>query len=191
MIVNSLTIYIKNMGSIRSREVVKTELAKLGIGYTTVDLGELEILVKISKKQLYILSDALKIYGLELLYDDKKILAEKIQNIIISLFNSGDHKIIPNYSRYLSVKLNHDYKYLSNIFSEIKGTTIEQLYLTYMMEKAKELLVYTELTLSEIARKLNYGSVSQLSKQFRKITGLSPSHFKNLKLKKQTSTEHL
>jgi AraC-like DNA-binding protein len=184
MIMNFLTIYIKNMVSMRSKEVVKTEFAKHGIRFIIVDLGELEILDRISKEQLYILHDALKIYGLELMYDEKNILAERIQNTIISLFNSSDLDIKTNYSEYLSVKLNHDYTYLSNLFSEIKGTTIEQLYMTYTMEKAKELLVYTELTLPEIARKLNYRSVSQLTSQFKKITGLSPSHFKNLKLKK-------
>jgi AraC-like DNA-binding protein len=154
-------------------------------------LGELEVLDKISKEQLYILSDALKIYGLELMYDDKKILVERIQNTIISLFNSNDYEIKTNYSEYLSAKLNHNYKYLSKLFSEIKGTTIEQLYLTNRMGKAKELLVYTELTLPEITRKLNYSSVAHLSQQFKKVTGLIPSHFKKLKLKRRISLEDL
>jgi AraC-like DNA-binding protein len=173
------------MASMRTKAVVKTEFEKHGIHYNIDDLGGLEILDKISKEQLYTLSDALKIYGLELMVDDKKILVEKIQNIIISLFNSNDHEIIKNYSEYLSSKLKHDYTYLSNLFFEIKSITNEQLYLTFKIEKAKELLVYTELTLPEIARKLNYGGVSQLKSQFKKITGLTPSHFKNLRLKKR------
>ena len=173
------------MVSIRSREVVRTEFAKLGVRFNIDDFGGLEILDRISKEQLYILRDALKTYDLELMYDDKKILVAKIQNIIISLFNSNDSDIIKNYPEYLSAKLNHDYKYLSNLFSEIKSISIEQLYLTFKIEKAKELLVYTELTLPEIARKLNYGGVSQLKSQFKKITGLTPSHFKNLRLKKR------
>jgi AraC-like DNA-binding protein len=174
------------MVSIRSKQEVKTEFAKHGVRFNIDDLGGLEILDRISKEQLYSLSNALKSCDLELMVDDKKILVEKIQNIIISLFNSNDRDIIKNYPKYLSTKLNHDYKYLSNLFSEIKGITIEQLYLTFTIEKAKELLVYTDLTLPEIARKLNYGGVSQLSTQFKKITGLPPSQFKNLRLKKRS-----
>jgi len=163
--------------------VVKYELEKLGLHYTTVELGEVEITDKISKDQLDNLGVALKLTGLELMDDNKKILVEKIKTIIIELIHYNDEQIKINLSDYLSEKLNHNYTYLSNLFSEVKGTTIEQFYLAHKIEKVKELLVYDELNLTEIAWKLHYSSVSHLSNQFKKMTGLTPSHFKNLKSK--------
>jgi AraC-like DNA-binding protein len=167
--------------------VVKYELDKLGVHYTTVELGEVEIPDKVSKDQLDNLSVALKEIGLELMDDNKKILVEKIKTTIIELIHFNDEQIKINLSDYLSEKLNHNYTYLSNLFSEVKGTTIEQFYLANKIEKVKELLVYDELNLTEIAWKLHYSSVSHLSNQFKKMTGLTPSHFKSLKNKRRTT----
>jgi AraC-like DNA-binding protein len=171
--------------------VVQSELDKLGINNTRVELGEVEIIDKISKNQLDNLSDALKLTGLELIDDNNLILVEKIKTIIIELIHYSDVQIKINLSDYLSEKLNHNYTYLSNLFSEVKGTTIEQFYLANKIEKVKELLVYDELNLTEIAWKLHYSSVSHLSNQFKKMTGLTPSHFKNLKNKKRISLGNL
>jgi AraC-like DNA-binding protein len=131
------------------------------------------------------LSIALKKYGLELMDDKRSILVEKIKTVIIELVHYTDEQIKINLSDYLSEKLNHDYTYLANLFSEVKGTTIEQFYLAHKIEKVKELLVYDELNLTEIAWKLHYSSVAHLSNQFKKMTGLTPSHFKNLKCKRR------
>jgi AraC-like DNA-binding protein len=127
------------------------------------------------------ISISLKNIGLELLDDKKNIMVEKIKTIIIELVHYNEDQIKTNLSDYLSEKLNHNYTYLSNLFSEIKGTSIEQFYLWNKIERAKELLVYDELSLTEIAYKLHYSSVAHLSNQFKKMTGLTPSHFKNLK----------
>lgn len=165
----------------RCKMVVKSELEKLGLHYTSVELGEVEITDKISKDQLENLSFALKETGLELMDDTKKILIEKIQTLIIELIHLSEEQLKINLSDYLSQKLNHNYTYLSNLFTEVKGSTIEQFYLANKIEKVKELLVYDELTLTEIAWKLHYSSVSHLSNQFKKMTGLTPSGYKNLK----------
>jgi AraC-like DNA-binding protein len=165
--------------------VVKSELEKLGLHFSTVELGEVEITDKISKDQLDNLSVALKLTGLELMDDNKKILVEKIKTIIIQLIHYNDEQIKINLSDYLSEKLNHNYTYLSNLFSEVTGITIEQFYLANKIERVKELLVYDELNLTEIAWKLHYSSVSHLSNQFKKMTGLTPSHFKNLRIKRR------
>jgi AraC-like DNA-binding protein len=175
------------MVCIRCKMVVKSELEKLGLHYTTIDLGEAEITDKISKDQLDNLKAALQMTGLELMDDSKKILVEKIKTIIIELIHYNDEQIKINLSDYLSEKLNHNYTYLSNLFSEVKGTTIEQFYLANKIERVKELLVYDELNLTEIAWKLHYSSVAHLSNQFKKMTGLTPSHFKNLKHKRRAA----
>jgi AraC-like DNA-binding protein len=167
--------------------VVKSELEKIGIHYSTVELGEVETVEDITKVQKETLGAALKLTGLELMEDNKKILVEKIQTTIIALIHLSDDQIKTNLSDHLSEKLNHNYTYLSNLFTEIKGNTIEQFYLTNKIEKVKELLVYDELSLTEIAWKLHYSSVSHLSNQFKKMTGLTPSHFKNLKNRKRSA----
>jgi AraC-like DNA-binding protein len=167
--------------------LVKAELQKLGLHYTTVELGEVEIMENISTDQREHLKVALKKSGLELMEDKKSILVEKIKTTIIELVHYTDEQIKINLSYYLSEKLNHNYTYLANLFSEVKGTTIEKFYLAHKIEKVKELLVYDELNLTEIADKLHYSSVAHLSNQFKKMTGLSPSHFKNLKHKRRTA----
>jgi len=165
--------------------VVKSELDKLGLHYSTVELGEAEIIEDISKEQMKSLAFALKKTGLELMDDKKSILVEKIKLLIIELVHYTDDQIKTNLSDYLSEKLKYNYTYLANLFSEVKGTTIEQFYLNHKIEKVKELLVYDELNLTEIAFKLHYSSVAHLSNQFKKMTGLTPTHFKNLRHKRR------
>jgi len=171
------------MVCIRCQMVVKSELEKLGLHHTKVELGETEIMEELSAEQRETLGTSLKKIGLELLDDKKNIMVERIKTLIIELVYFNEDQIKTNLSDYLSEKLNHNYTYLSNLFSEIKGTTIEKYYLSNKIEKVKELLVYDELSLTEIAYKLHYSSVAHLSNQFKKMTGLTPSHFKNLKNK--------
>ena len=179
------------MVCIRCKMVVKSELEKLGLHYTTVELGEAEIKEDLSAVQLEHLSDALGKTGLEVMDDKKSILVEKIKTIIIEMVHYDEEEIKIKLSDYLSEKLNHNYTYLANLFSEVKGTTIENFYLSHKIEKVKELLVYDDLTLTEIAYKLHYSSVAHLSNQFKKLTGLTPSHFKNLKHKRRGSRENV
>jgi len=179
------------MVCIRCKMVVKSELEKLGLHFSGLELGEVEIMDKISKDQLDNLAAALKLTGLELMDDSKQILVEKIKTIIIELIHHTDEQIKINLSDYLTDKLNHNYTYLSNLFSDVKGTTIEQFYLANKIEKVKELLVYDELNLTEIAWKLHYSSISHLSNQFKKMTGLTPSHFKKLRKHKRTALGNL
>jgi len=176
-----MKLYIKNMVCYRCQMVVKYELEKLGLHHTRIELGETEIMEELSTEQWENLSISLKNIGLELMADKKTIMAERIKTIIIELVHYNDDQIKTNLSDYLSEKLNYNYSYLSNLYSEVKGTTIEKFYLSSKIERVKELLVYDELNLSEIAFKLHYSSVAHLSNQFKKMTGLTPSHFKNLK----------
>ena len=175
----------------RCQSVVKSELKKLGLHYSYVDLGESEILEDLTEELHAQLNTALKKSGLELMDDKKSILVERIKTTIIELIHYTDDQIKVNLSDYLSEKLNYNYTYLSNLFTETKGTTIEKYYLAHRIEKAKELLVYDEMNLSEIAYKLHYSSVAHLSNQFKKMTGLTPSHFKNLKHKKRITLGNL
>ena len=163
--------------------VVKAELEKMGLHYGDIELGEVDVREDIPSEQLTELNIALKKSGLELMDDKKSILVEKIKTLIIEMVHYSDEQIKVNLSDYLSQKLNYNYTYLANIFSEVKGTTIEQFYLSHKIEKVKELLVYGELNLTEIAWKLHYSSVAHLSNHFKKKTGLTPTQFKNLKLK--------
>lgn len=170
---------------------VKSELQNLGLHHTRVELGETEIMEELSAEQRYILSTSLKKIGLELLDDKKNIMVERIKTLIIELVHFNDEQIKTNLSDYLAEKLNHNYTYLSNLFSEVKGTTIEKFYLSNKIERAKELLVYDELNLTEIAWKLHYSSVAHLSNQFKKMTGLTPSHFKNLRNKNRIGQQDI
>lgn len=177
------------MVCIRCKMLVKSELAKLGLHYAYVELGEADIMEEITREQFSQLGNAIKKAGLELMDDKKSILVEKIKAVIIELVHDNDDQIKVNLSDYLGEKLNHNYTYLANLFSEVKGTTIEKYYLTHKIEKVKELLVYEELTLSEISYRLHYSSVAHLSAQFKKMTGLTPSHFKTLKYKRINSLD--
>jgi AraC-like DNA-binding protein len=179
------------MVSLRCKMMVKEELKKLGLHYVFVDLGVVEILEDITPQQKELLKINLLRSGLELLDDKKSILIEKIKNVIIDMIHYSDEVPKTNYSDYLSKKLNYDYTYLSNIFMEVKGITIQQFIIINKIEKVKELILYDELNLSEIANKLHYSSAAHLSSQFRKITGLSPSVFKKLKNNRKNNLENM
>ena len=171
--------------------VVKDELKKLGLHFIVVDLGEVEIMENISNDVRVKLKSALFNSGLELMDDKKAVLIEKIKNVIIDMIHYSDEVPKMNYSDYISEKLQHDYTYLSNIFSEVKGITIQQFIIIHKIERAKELMLYDELNLTEISYKLHYSSVAHLSNQFKKITGLTPSHFKQLKDKRRSPIEDI
>ncbi len=175
----------------RCKMAVKSELDNLGLQYTSVELGEVEIIGDISNEQKERLNIALKMIGLKLIDDKKIILVERIKTIIIELVHYTDSQIKVNLSDFLSQKLDYNYTYLANLFSEVKGSTIEQFYLAHKIEKVKELLIYDELNLSEIAHKLHYSSVAHLSNQFKKITGLTPSRFKKLKHKRRITLRNV
>jgi AraC-like DNA-binding protein len=177
------------MVSLRCKMIVKEELKKLGLQYVVVDLGTVEIFEDLTQSQHDQLKNNLQKDGLELLDDKKSILIEKIKNVIIELIHYSDELPVINDSAYISEKLGYDYTYLANIFSEVKGITIQQFIIIHKIEKVKELILYDELNLTEIAYKLHYSSVGHLSKQFKKITGLSPSFFKHLKQKRMRNLE--
>ncbi|MFC2104341.1 helix-turn-helix domain-containing protein [Bacteroidota bacterium] len=184
-----MKIYIKYMVSLRCKMLVKAELENLGILYKMVDLGIVDTLEDIDDEQVKKLKSNLLKSGLEILDNKKSILVEKIKSAIVELVHYTEEQIKVNLSDYLSEKLNYDYTYLANLFSEVKGTTIEKFYLGHKIEKVKELIIYDELNLSEIAHKMNYSSVAHLSNQFKKFTGLTPSHFKELKNKRRNTLE--
>jgi AraC-like DNA-binding protein len=169
--------------------VVKSELEKLGLEYRNVKIGEADIYGKISPKQLELLDGALRKSGLYIMEDKRSILVEHVKAAIIELVHYTEEQIKVNLSDYLSEKLDYDYTYLANLFSEVKGITIEKFYLTHKIEKVKELIVYDELNFTEIAYKLHYSSVAHLSNQFKKYTGLTPSHFKKLRDKRRSTLE--
>ncbi len=179
------------MVSTRCKMVVKDELKKLGLHFIVVDLGEVDIMENISNDVREKLKSALYNSGLELMDDKKAVLIEKITNVIIDMIHHSDEVPKTNYSDYISEKLQHDYTYLSNIFSAIKGITIQQFIIIHKIERAKELLLYDELSLTEISYKLHYSSVAHLSNQFKKITGLTPSHFKQLKDRRRSPIEDI
>ena len=173
----------------RCKMLVKSELDKLGLNFSSVELGEVEIFENLTYEQLTYLDRELRKRGLELMDDKRSILVEHIKTIIIELVHYKEDQIKVNLSDYLSEKLDHNYTYLANLFSVVKGTTIEKFYLSHKIERVKELLVYDELNLSEIANKMHYSSVAHLSNQFKKMTGLTPTHFKHLKLKRRKALE--
>ena len=179
------------MVSNRCKMAVKEELKKLGLHFIVVDLGEVEIMETITLEQRAKLKESLLDSGLELMDDKKAVLIEKIKNTVIEMVHHSDEMIKTNFSDYLSEKLNHDYTYLANLFSEVQGTTIEHFIINHKIERIKELIIYDELNITEIAYKMNYSSVAHLSNQFKKVTGLSPSHFKQLKEKRRNQIEDI
>ncbi len=179
------------MVSLRCKMVVKGELKKLGLHYVNIDLGTIEILEYITDFQRDALRKNLKKYGLELLDDKRKIIIEKIKAVILEMIHYSDELPKVNYSDYISEKLGYDYTYLANTFSEVKGITIQQFIIIHKIERIKELLLYDELNLTEISYLLHYSSVSHLSNQFKKITGLTPSYYKKLKKKRLKNLEDL
>lgn len=186
-----MNLYIKYMVSLRCKLMVKEELKTLGLHYVSVDLGMVEIMEEMTQEQHDLLKKNLLKSGLELLDDKRSILIEKIKNVIIEMIHYSDELPTDNYSEYISKKLDYDYTYLSNIFSEVKGITIQQFIINHKIERVKELLLYDELNLTEISYRLHYSSVAHLSNQFKKVTGLSPSFYKQLKQKRQGNLENL
>lgn len=184
-------IYVKYMVSLRCKMVVGQELQKLGLQYVKINLGTIEILEDISDSQREELRKNLEEYGLELLDDKRKIIIEKIKAIIIEMIHYSEELPKMKYSEYISEKMGYDYTYLANIFSEVKGITIQQFIIVNKIERVKELLLYDELNLKEIAFKLHYSSVAHLSSQFKKVTGLTPSYFKKLKEQRFGNLEDL
>jgi len=160
--------------------VVQNELDKLGIDVKNIKLGEVTIAEKLSPEEKENLEKALVPLGFEVIDEKKSRIIEKIKNIIIDLVHHQDNGLTTNLSDVLRSQLHHDYNYLSNLFSEVEGITIEKYFIAQKIEKVKELLVYDELSLSEIAFRLNYSSVAYLSNQFKKVTGLTPSHFRQI-----------
>ena len=186
-----MKLYIKYMVSQRCKMLVKDELKKLGLHFIVVDLGEVDIMEEINPEQREQIKHALLGSGLELMDDRKAVLIERIKNAIIEMVHYREDLLKVNFSDYLSEKLNYDYTYLANLFSEIQGTTIEKFIIAHKIEKVKELIIYDELNLTEIAWKMHYSSVAHLSNQFKKITGLTPSHFKQLKNRRRQAIEDL
>lgn len=186
-----MKLYIKYMVSARCKMAVKEALKNLGLHYIVVDLGEVEVMEELAPEQRVQLKIALLDSGLELMDDKRAVLIEKIKNAIVEMVHHTDEVIKVNFSEFLSQKLTHDYTYLANLFSEVQGTTIEQFIISHKIERIKELIIYGELNITEIAWKMNYSSVAHLSNQFKKMTGLTPSHFKQLKEKRRSSIEEI
>lgn len=186
-----MKLYVKYMVSLRCKMIVKEELNKLGIHNVIVTLGSIETMENITQEKREKLKENLLRAGLELLDDKKAILIERIKNIVIEMIHYTDELPKTNYSDYISEKLKYDYTYLSNLFSEVKGITIQQYIIINKIEMVKELLMYDELDLTQISYKMHYSSVSHLSNQFKKVTGLTPSYFKSLQSKKRISLENV
>lgn len=181
-----MKLYIKNMVCDRCILVVKNTFENLGLKPVEIKLGEVELNEnKLSEKQLNDLNKSLTALGFERMNDRKSQLISKMKSLIIKTIHHSDKEIKYNWSELITSELPHDYNYLSRLFSSVEGITFEQYIILQKIEKVKELLVYDELTLKEIAWKLDYSSVSHLSSQFKKVTGLTTSHFRNLKDKKR------
>lgn len=186
-----MKLYIKYMVSLRCKMKVKEELTKLGIKFASIDLGVVNIMEEIDEKLFEQLRKALLESGLEILDDKRTILVERIKILIIEMIHYSDELPEVNYSDYISQKLGLDYTYLSTLFSEVKGLTLQQYIIFNKVERIKELLIYDELNLTEISYKLHYSSVAHLSNQFKKITGLTPTFFKQLKINQRKNLENL
>ena len=174
-------LFIKNMVCNRCIMVVQDEMNKLGLEVENIKLGEVTLKKELTSGERDALEIALVALGFQLIDDKKSRIIEQIKNVIIELVHYQDNDAKTNLSEILSKKLHHDYNYLSNLFSEVESTTIEKYFIAQKIERVKELLVYDELSLSEIAFQLNYSSVAYLSNQFKKVTGLTPSHFKQVR----------
>jgi AraC-like DNA-binding protein len=186
-----MKLYIKYMVSLRCKLVVKEALESLGLHFVILELGIVEIMQDLTEAQHTQLYEMLLKSGLELMDDKKSVLIEKIKNIIIELIHYSDELPKVTYSDYISEKMGLDYTYLSKLFSEVRGITIEHFIIAHKIERVKELLLYDELNLTQISYIMNYSSVSHLSKQFKKVTGLTPSFFKKLKEKKRIALENI
>lgn len=179
------------MVSLRCKLVIQSELERLDIDAVITNLGEVNTQRDLTDEELQNIRVALLDAGFELLEDKKRILIEKIKSVIIEMVHYQDEQIAVNFSDYLSEKLQYDYTYLSNLFTEVKGISIEHYIISHKIERAKELIIYNELTLTQIAKKMHYSSVAHLSRQFKKVTGLTPSFFRKLTIKKRIALEKL
>ena len=179
------------MVSNRCKMAVKEVLKELGLHFIVVDLGEVDIMEELSTEQMELLKIALLNSGFEIMDNKKAVLIEKIKNTIIELIHHTETNLKTNFSVFLSQKLNYDYTYLANLFSEVQGSTIEQFIISHKVERIKELIIYGELNITEIAWNMNYSSVAHLSNQFKKVTGLTPTHFKKLKDKRRNPVEEV
>lgn len=186
-----MKIYVRNMVCSRCIMVVKSELEKLGYIPVDVSLGEFTLNEELSNEEKELINTKLQETGFSIIDDMKSRLIEKIKTLIIELVHQHNNQLKTNLSDYLSSQLQHDYKYLTTLFTEVEGITIEKYYIAHKIERVKELLVYDELTLSEIAYQLNYSSVAHLSAQFKKFTGLTPSYFKNIRTAKRKSLDEV
>jgi AraC-like DNA-binding protein len=186
-----MNIFIKHMVSQRCKLKVKEELNNLGIDYLSIDLGTVELAYDITAAQYKQLKEVLLSSGLVMMDDNKSILVERVKNIIIKIIHESEELPRINYSDYISEQLDYDYTYLSNIFTEVKGITIQQYIINNKIERVKELLLYDELNLTEISYRLHYSSVAHLSNQFKKNTGITPSYFRKLKLRRKSNLENL
>lgn len=175
----------------RCKMIVKSELEKLDIHFRTIELGEVETKNFVSMEKLKLLDNNLRQYRLKLIENRKDILVERIKTVIIVLVHHSDEQLKINLSDYLSEKLNYDYTYLANVFSEVQGISIEKFYITHKIELVKELLVYNEYNIKEISYITRYSSIGHLSNQFKKITGLPPSQFRHLQHKNRLSLEQV
>ncbi|NOU48048.1 MAG: AraC family transcriptional regulator [Bacteroidales bacterium] len=179
------------MVSTRCKMLVKEELTRLGLHFVIVEMGEVDVMEDITSIQREQIRTALEDSGLELMNDKKSVLIEKIKTVVVELVHYTDELPKTNFSEYLSEKLNLDYTYMANLFSEVQGITIEKFIIAHKIERVKELIIYDEFNLTEIAWMMHYSSVAHLSNQFKKVTGLSPSHFKNLKSKRRNPIENI
>ncbi|HEX7757396.1 MAG TPA: AraC family transcriptional regulator [Niabella sp.] len=176
-----MKLYIRNMVCNRCKAAVRNELEKLSLSPVSIELGEVTLAAPPTPEKYTQLNQALKTLGFEIIDDRKSRIIEQIKNIIIDMIHHAAEEPAVNLSVLLSAKLNYDYNYLSNIFSEVEGITIEKYLIAQKIEKVKELMMYDELSLSQIADRLGYSSVAYLSNQFKKQTGLSPSFYKSMK----------
>jgi AraC-like DNA-binding protein len=180
-----MVLQIRNMESDRCIAMVENELNKLGLGYKTVELGNVELNEIISTENLLLIGKALKNAGFELMENKKKVLIENVKAAVFQLLYLSDDQPKQNVSNFISKKVNYDYTYLSTIFSNIEGLTIEKYYIQQRIERAKELLIFESFSLCDIAFKLQYSSVAHLSNQFKKVTGLTPAYFRQVRTKER------
>jgi YesN/AraC family two-component response regulator len=179
------------MVSLRCKIIVQTVLECLEVCFNNVELGHVEINEDLTSSQVESVKTALKHYGLEVMEDRESIIVEKIRNAIVEMIHYNEELPVVNFSNYLGEKLNYDYHYLSNLFSKMKGTTIEQYIIAHKIERVKMMMMYDELTLTEIAYRLHYSNIAHLSNQFKKVTGITPSKFRKMKHKKRTALENI
>lgn len=184
-------LYIKYMVSLRCKLLVKDELKAMGLHPVIIELGDVEIFEQITEEQREQLDRNLRRSGLELMDDKKAILVERIKHVVIETIHYADEALKMNFSNHLTEKLGYDYTYLSNLFAETTGLTLQQYIIRHKIERVKELMIYDELSLTEIAYRLHYSSVAHLSNQFKSVTGLTPTFFKQLKHKRLGGQENV